>query len=200
MPGNQGRAHPRGQLAILLTAAGSAALQPPPSAGNAGVASGVIEGRALDHPYEPWIVLVRLSRPSQTEPSYKPRSWLAMPAVADQDCNADVAATNLPFALARSPFAAAAFRSEIAPLTLLKSCTGLATLATSSTHAPLHSNTTACVETIGTVPAAAACGARSDERGSRPKARSHCCKLLAPVHADVQSLLSISWRQPAKLR
>jgi hypothetical protein len=49
-----------------------------------------------------------------------------------------VTLTNLPFAPPRSPLAAAAFRSESAPLTLLKSDTEPAVLATSSTQEPLQ--------------------------------------------------------------
>ena len=49
-----------------------------------------------------------------------------------------MALTNLPFAPPRFPVAAAAFRSEMAPLTPLKSDTEPAVFATSSTQEPLQ--------------------------------------------------------------
>jgi hypothetical protein len=71
-------------------------------------------------------------------PGHSPRSWPSTPAACTQDFSADVALTNLPFAPPRFPVAAAAFRSEMAPLTPLKSDTEPAVFATSSTQEPLQ--------------------------------------------------------------
>lgn len=71
-------------------------------------------------------------------PDHSPRSWPSTPAACTQDFSADVALTNLPFAPPRFPVAAAAFRSEMAPLTPLKSDTEPAVFATSSTQEPLQ--------------------------------------------------------------